>query len=179
MGTRIIAFLIVVAGILTFFHASVTVAPSVLGVARWSPFKMVVAMYEGELPPPSCERCSEPLVRSLVALPLSITVEFVLFTIALIALLFWWRSKATTVIAGLGIYTTLRGGWGVGTRLEFLNAFYGSSSRGRVQYHELLITHLVLMAALLLASLDLLDDESVPEKTKGSRRLVSGRKPEV
>jgi hypothetical protein len=131
---RALAFFIVVAGIFTFFYSSVTTDPPIAGVVRWSPVNIVVQMHNGMLPSPVCERCGEPLVRSLLALPLSITVQYLLMGLALIVLCFRRSSKILISIAIVGIYTSLRGGWGVAARLEFLATFFGLSRRGHVHY---------------------------------------------
>lgn len=122
-------------------------------------------MDKGVLPSPVCERCGQPFVRSLLALPLAVTVQYLLMGLALIVLCFRRPSKILISIAIAGIYSSLRGGWGVATRLEFLGTFFGLSRRGHVHYNELIVTHIVLMVALLLVSLELLDQESRTEAT--------------
>ena len=74
--SRFLALSIVAAGILTFFYPFVTTDPPVAGAARWSSFGIVLQMYNGVLPAPVCERCGEPLIRTFLALPLLVTIEY-------------------------------------------------------------------------------------------------------
>jgi phosphatidylglycerophosphate synthase len=155
--SRFVASLIVVAGIfLSFFGSFVTTDPPVAGMTHWSPFKIVLQMYYGELPSPDCERCNEPVVRSFLALPLEVMAEYPLMIFALVALYCHRRPDLIVWIAFVGIGLGLGGMWSVGTRLSFQSTFYGPiGSSGHVYYRELLIVYIVVMLALLLISLEL------------------------
>ncbi|HUB02152.1 MAG TPA: hypothetical protein VL983_05680, partial [Terriglobales bacterium] len=76
------------AGILTFFAPLVSTNPPVTQITRWSPFSIVRQMYLGKLPEPTCERCGEPAVRSLLALPVLVMAVYALMLLALFALCF-------------------------------------------------------------------------------------------
>jgi hypothetical protein len=75
---RSLALVVVAGGILTFFVPLVSTYPPVLQITDWSPFNIVRQMYLGHLPQPICERCGEPVIRSLLALPFDITVVYAL-----------------------------------------------------------------------------------------------------
>lgn len=117
-------------------------------------------MYNGLLPRPICERCGEPAVRVFFALPLTVTLEYVLLIVALLVLLSAKPAKILYGIVLFGVYLFLRGEWGIATRWEFEETFFGISRRGHVHYSGLLVVHLVVMGALFLACLDLRDEES-------------------
>jgi phosphatidylglycerophosphate synthase len=153
---RSLALSIVIAGILTFFGSFVTIDPPVAGMTQWSPFKIVLQMYYGALPSPPCERCGEPLIRSILALPLMVTLDYVLMAAALFVLCFSRQSKAIFYIAIIGTCFSGSSLWRIATRLEFQETFYGTAAGGHVGYGALLVTHVVVMGALLLVSLQAL-----------------------
>jgi len=163
---RLIAFAIVVAGILlSFFGSFVTTDPPVAGMVRWAPFHIVVQMYYGVLPSPDCERCGVPLVRSVFALPLEVTAEYLLMVFALIALYLRRPPRLILSIAIVGTFLGIGATWSVGTRLSFQETFYGLPGHGgHVHYGHLLIVYVVVMVALLLISAELLDQESSQAK---------------
>jgi hypothetical protein len=177
--SRALALSIVIAGILTFFYPFITTDPPVGSVTRWSCFDIVLQMYNGVLPPPICERCGEPIVRTLLALPFMVTVEYALLIAALLALSSTRPAKAIRGIVLFGVYAFFRGEWGTGTRMEFERTFFGLRRRGHVHYSGLLVTQLIVMAILFLASLDLRDEESAREARPGSRFPLEPRQPEV
>ena len=178
--SRFIALSIVAAAILTFFWPLVTVDPPVAGTARWSAFSIVLQMYKGALPPPVCERCGEPWVRTLMALPLMVTVYYVLMVVSAAILCLRGPARVTTWIASVGAYICVGGEWRVGTRLEFEATFFGLSRGGQVHYGGLLAAHLVVMGTLFLASLGLRDEESseeAQERRQSSRLLGEPHEP--
>ena len=177
LGTsRVLCLSIVTAGILTLFYPFVTTDPLVAGTARWSPFDIVLQMYNGVLPAPICERCGDPLIRTVLALPLIITVEYILMVVVLLALCFRMRTRITSGIAMAGGWIAFRG-WGVATRLEFEGTFFGLSRAGHVHYGGLVAAHLVVMVALFFASLELRDEESW--RKAQSRNRVEPQGPQV
>ena len=174
---RLLALSIVAAGMLTFFCAFVTTDPSVASKSRWSPLDMVLQMYRGTLPAPVCERCSDPLTRSFLALPLQVAGEYLLLVFVLLAVCCRWPAKVVLSSALIGVYNSIRMN-GVGTCLEFKATFYGFSDHGQVQYSELIAAHVVVMVALFLVSLELLEEESLPKA--GRRDEFAGpRGPQV
>ena len=156
LGNRLLAFVVVIIGMLTVFDSSVTTDPPVAGVGRWSPSKIVVQMYQGELPSPICGRCGEPWVRSLVALPSWLALQYLLLLFASFAVCFRVPLKAVGLIAFVGLCSTLRA-WApfsVATRIEFERTFFGSYRGGHVYFGELMFTHVLVMTLLLMVSLD-------------------------
>ena len=89
-------------GLVTFFIPLIAINPPVLETTHWSAFRTVYRMYEGRLPEPVCERCGEPLFRSLLALPFEVTVAYVLLVCALAALFFPESPKILTVVDTIG-----------------------------------------------------------------------------
>lgn len=157
---RSLAFIVVMGGILTFFLPLVSTNPPVVKTADWSPFDMVRQMYFGRLPQPICETCGEPLVRSLLALPVEVTVVYALMIFALGALCFREAPAALARMGLLGAFLSLdtympRGGVNFATKWEFEQTFYGTpqslapSSNGPVHYGGLTIALFVVMGALL------------------------------
>lgn len=178
LGTsRALALSIVTAGILTFFYPFITTDPPVARMTRWSCFDIVVQMYNGVLPFPICERCGEPVIRTLLALPFWVAVEYFLMVVALVFLCLRGPARVITWIAAGGAYINLRGR--LATRLEFEGTFFGLSRGGHVHYGGLLAAHLVVIVALFLASLDLRDEESSPEARQTSRLPVESFEPSV
>ncbi len=153
---RTLSFMVIVVGMLTFFVPLVTTNPPVIEMSRWSAFTIVMRMYEGKLPEPICERCGEPLIRSFLALPLMISVNYALMVLALVALCFP-RSpgflRGLSLSGGLYNLTDLR--W-QNTKWEFKETFYGQTylrSAGHVHYHWLTDPLLVVMVTLFIISL--------------------------
>lgn len=110
-------------------------------------------MYKGGLPIPICERCGEPLVRSLVALPLTVTVIYLLMIGALVPLSIPFASKTTAAMGAIGVLEALYLSR-VGTRLAFQETFHGYSGRsGHVQYGWLQLSLLLVMLGLCAVSL--------------------------
>jgi hypothetical protein len=150
---RVVALLIIAFGILTFFVPLITVDPPVAGATHWSAFDIVLQMYKGSLPSPICERCGEPLVRSLIALPFEITLIYLLMAAALIPLSVPYASKAVATIAALGtaggLYLSR-----FATRWAMEETFYGRWSRVQhVHYGALQLALILIMAALFLVSM--------------------------
>ena len=154
---RALAFLIVICGLCTLLVPLITVKPPVAHLARWSPMAVVVEMYRGNLPSPDCERCGEPLIRSLVALPFELTMIYLLALGSLIPLSSRNGSRGLTVMAGLGALLSLGLGGlanGLATRSEFHRTFYGSmGGRGEVHYGGLQLALFIVMAGLCVVSL--------------------------
>jgi hypothetical protein len=150
--TTLCLFVIAI-GICTFFVPLITVDPPVAGTAHWSEWQIVQHMYEGKLPNPTCERCGEPVVRSLVALPVTVTVIYVLMLSTVIPLSVPYASATLTGISGVGAVISLSL-WRFGTRWAFEETFYGSAFRlGHVHYGLLQVALFSIMSALCLISL--------------------------
>ncbi len=150
---RVLGFLIVICGLCTMLVPLITVRPPVAHLARWSPMAVVVEMYKGNLPSPTCERCGEPLIRSLVALPFELTMIYLLALGSLIPLSCRNGSRGLTVMAGLGVLLALGLG-GLSTRLEFRDTFYGPmGTHGEVHYGWLQFVLFSVMAGLCGVSL--------------------------
>jgi len=175
--SRFLALSIVAAGIFTFFWPLVTVDPPVAGTTRWSAFSIVFQMYNGVLPSPICERCGEPSVRALLALPLDFAAAYVLMAFMAIALSLRVPARVVMWFPLIWISVVIR--WRVGTRIEFEKTFFGISQHGSVHYGGLLTAHLVVMGALFLACLDLRDEESSEETRPSIRHPVQSQEPPI
>jgi hypothetical protein len=173
---RTLAVIIVLAGVLTFFVPLVSTHPPVVQRTRWSPFAIVRQMYLGSLPQPICERCGEPVIRSLLALPVYISMVYLLLIFALVRLGF---RNATASIANtslIGIWFSLstymfRGGTNFRTEVEFERTFYGysrslgPSDNGPVFYGWLTLVLLAALTALLfIATHEDLDAETASDE---------------
>ena len=96
-------------GLLTFFFPLVSIDRPFEGRARWSPFNVVDEMYQGRLPKPTwCERCGEPMVSSLVALPFDVSLNYLMLVLALVALRF---SESPGLLGGLAFIAAMKSGW--------------------------------------------------------------------
>ena len=85
---KLLALLVILAGSLTFFIPLVTTDVPVADRSDWSPFRIVQEMREGKLPAPVwCETCGEPTVRTLLALPLDVSLSYTALVLGLTALL--------------------------------------------------------------------------------------------
>jgi hypothetical protein len=152
-GNRRTAALFVIAiGISSFFAPLVTVDPPVAGLAHWSEFDIVRQMYNGNLPAPTCERCGEPLIRSLVAIPFTITSIYVLMVVALWPLSVPYASKTVASIAAIGVMESLYIAR-VGTRWSFEDTFYRNPRVGHVHYGMLQFVLFPVMLVLFLVSI--------------------------
>jgi hypothetical protein len=144
------ALLVIGFGLLTFFLPLVTVDPPVLAATHWSAFDIVRQMYLGNLHSPACERCGEPLVRALVALPAPVTAIYIMMVVALMPLSVPYAMNTVAAISGLGgiasLYLSRPGtGW------AFEDTFYGHWSYVQhVHYGLLQLALLTVMAALFL-----------------------------
>jgi len=101
--------LVIAVGVLTFFLPLVTIDPPVADTAHWSGFNIVQKMYEGRLTQPICERCGEPLVRSLFALPLDFSLGYLMLGCALVATCL---SESPGVLRALAFMGAAIFGWG-------------------------------------------------------------------
>ena len=170
---RSLALIVVVGGILTFFVPLVSTHPPVWQTTDWSSFDIVRQMYLGHLPRPSCERCGEPMIRSLLALPFEVTVVYGLMFSALVVLCL--RKTAATlawigivgVIFSLDTYI-LQGGTNFAAKWGFEWTFYGQpqslgpSAKGPVSYGWLTIALLTVMVALVFIAIrEDLDSERI------------------
>jgi len=99
---RVLALVVIGMGLVTFFIPLIAINPPVLETTHWSAFRTVSRMYEGRLPEPVCERCGEPLVRSLLALPFEVTAAYLLLACALAALFFPESPKVLTAVGTIG-----------------------------------------------------------------------------
>jgi len=159
---RSLALIVVAGGILTFFVPLVSTRPPVLRTTDWSPFDIVRQMYLGHLPQPICERCGEPMIRSLLALPFDVAVVYGLMLSALGALCF----RKTAVLAWIGIVGItfslqtymVTGGTNFATKWGFEWTFYGqpqslqSSAKGPVFYGWLTTALLMVMCAIVFVA---------------------------
>jgi len=137
---------------MTFFIPLIAINPPVLETTHWSAFRTVHRMYEGRLPEPVCERCGEPLVRSLLALPFEVTVAYLLLVCALAALFFPESPKILTVVGTIGSLLCLH--MGVATDWAFEETFYGAFVHvRRVHDFWLVATLLAVMLSLVYLSL--------------------------
>ena len=147
---RLTALMVVALGFFTFFLPLVTVDPPVLDTTHWSAFNIVRQMYKGNLHAPACERCREPLVRALVALPFLVTLTYVLMAAALLPLSVRYAMNTVAAISGVGVVggLYLRGR---ATAQAFEDTFYGHWSTVRhVHYGSLQLALLGVMVALFL-----------------------------
>jgi hypothetical protein len=152
-NTRVLALLVVIAGILTFFIPFISIDQPVAGVTHWSEADIVLQMYKGNLPDPVCERCGEPMIRSLMALPFTITSIYVLMLVALVPLSVPYASKTVWAIAAVGGMESLylhR----IGTRWALEETFYGHFFRAaHVHYMPLQLALVGIMGTLFLVSI--------------------------
>lgn len=165
-------------GILTFIVPLVTTDPPVAGMTRWSPFNMVWQMYQGKLHSPACERCGEPLIRSLLALPLVVTVAYLLLVFVLVALCFSCSTRVVISVALFGMYFILRGGWSVGTRIETQQTFY-ELRNGRVELGQVMVALLTVYGSLLfVVALEDLEPEPLPKKRQIGEQVRHAGQPD-
>lgn len=161
---RSLAVIVVIAGILTFFVPLVRTHPPVLQTADWSSFDIVRQVYLGNLPQPICERCGEPMIRSLLALPFNITLVYGLLLYALSALCFRDTARVLAWIGIIGVIFSLDsymlwGGTNFATKWQFESTLYGEpqslqpSAKGPVLYGWLTIALLTVMVALILIAI--------------------------
>jgi hypothetical protein len=151
---RLSALLVIALGLATFFLPLINVDPPVLNTIRWSAFDIVQQMYQGNLHAPVCERCGEPAVRALVALPFLVTAIYLLMVVALFPLVSPYAMNTLAVISALG---------GIGslylrrnaTARDFERTFYGHWSDVRhVHYGLLQLALLGIMGTLFLIAIN-------------------------
>jgi hypothetical protein len=119
-------------------------------------------MYEGRLPEPICERCGEPSVRSLLALPFTISINYLLMVLALIALCLPESPgflRGIAFVGGICDLYQLRSDLPRGTistvKWDFERTFYGHiypSSVRHVHYRWLMDPLLIVMVVLFIIS---------------------------
>jgi hypothetical protein len=149
---RALALVVIGIGLVTFFIPLIAINPPVLETTRWSAFRTVYLMYEGRLPEPVCERCGEPLVRSLLALPFEVSVAYLLLVCALGTLFFAESPRTLCVIGAIGSLFCLR--MGIATNWAFEQTFYGTFFHvRRVHDFQLVTTLLAVMLFLVYISL--------------------------
>jgi hypothetical protein len=174
---RTLALMVSMLGILTLFVPLVTVDPPVLGATHWSAFNIVWETYQGRLPHPSCERCGEPLVRAFLALPVAVTVEYLILTFIFFALCSSCSPRTVVGVALFGICITTQWVWHHTTRTEFRETFY-ELRNGDVGTNHLILALLAVYGSLLfLITREDLDVES-PEKPRPDYGVQDTRQPE-
>ena len=130
-----------------------TVDRRVIDTTHWSAFKIVSEMYLGNLHADTCERCGEPSIRALLALPVAITATYLLMVVALVPLSAPYALNTVAAIAGLGAMNSLYLSRSA-TAWAFEKTFYGRASGvGHVHYFGLQLTLFVVMAALFLIAI--------------------------
>lgn len=153
MSARPSALLVIVLGLLTFFVPLVAIDRPVLDTTHWSAFAIVREMYNGNLHADTCERCGEPSIRALLALPVAITATYLLMVVALLPLSVPYALNTVAGIAGLGAINSLYLS-GHATAWAFEETFYGQASGvGHVHYFGLQLTLFGVMAALFLIAI--------------------------
>jgi hypothetical protein len=167
--SRSLAFSIVMVGLLSFFWPLVAIDPPVAGVRRWSCFEIVQRMYGGDLPAPICETCDDPRIRALLALPFAVATGYCFTLAAALALCIRKSARAVIAISLIGGYGWIRGGWTIGSRLEFQRTFFGPG-QGHVHYGALPALQIAVMGLLFLVALDLRDEERDEESSKLRQR---------
>ena len=164
-----LAFLVIAIGLATFFVPLVSTDPPVSRTAHWSAFKIVQEMYRGNLPPPPCERCDEPVIRAFLALPFSVTLAYSVLILALVSLCFPGLPRALSWMALGAAYMSLRS-WGWFGKFEFEETFYGFSvSKGHISYHSLVLANLLALVAFGLIAREI----SEPTPRTKPRRVVN------
>ncbi len=150
ISPRSSALLVITLGLATFFLPLVTADPAVLEVSHWSLFDIVGQMYAGKLPAPACERCGEPIVRALAALPASVAGIYLPMLVALVPLSIPYAINILAAISAFGFAGSLCiTPHGVGS--DFEHTFYGRPSDVRhVHFGWLQLALLAVMGALLL-----------------------------
>lgn len=147
---RSLALVVIALGLLSFFLPLITVEPPVLEATHWSAFDIVRQMYLGHLHAPVCERCGEPEVRALMALPALVTAIYLMMVIALVPLSVPYAENTVATMAGLGCLGSLYLS-GHATASDFEDTFFGHWSHIRhVHYGMLQLALLGVMASLFL-----------------------------
>jgi hypothetical protein len=166
---RALALLVIAVGMLTFFVPLVTTDPPVVGTSRWSAFAIVMRMYEGKLPEPICERCGEPLIRSLLALPITVSVNYALMVVALVALSFPESPGFLRKVTLVGGLFDLIGVNYSGTKWGFENTFYGRIYTYSVHVHYRWLTDPLLLVMVTLFFISVKKDlDRPPEQRIGA-----------
>ena len=159
---KLLALLIVVSGLLTFFLPLITTEPSVLGRTAWSPWDILWGVYKGDLLPNRSDVFSLPLMAPLI---------YVLLLIALAALL---QSRSPDVLARIAAIGCCCIWLWRGDRISFEEMFYGHFSYQhfslirRVGFGTLTITLLGVMGLLLLLAMD----KNLDEAAKSVMRMA-------
>jgi hypothetical protein len=110
---RSLAFMAVVAGLVTFFLPLVTTNPAVMGHSHWSPWNISWQIYEGNLPP---------------SIPFMAMAVYLLLIVAFVALCLDSSRDVLAKIAIFGLFTSWL--WR-GDRSSYEALFYG-----KVSYHN-------------------------------------------
>jgi hypothetical protein len=86
---RLLAAAVIVATSVTFSIPVIRTDIRLAGETRWSPLSVMQGAYAGTLPAPIwCETCGEPTIRTLLALPIEVSLSYAALVLALLTLLF-------------------------------------------------------------------------------------------
>jgi len=169
---RSLAFLAVLAGLLTFFLPLVTTNPAVIGQSHWSPWNISWQIYEGNLHP---------------SIPFMATLIYMLLVVAVVALWLSPSRDGLAITAIFGLFTSLF--WRRDMR-SFEMLFYGDVHYEVTRYHYLaLVRHvrfgdltIVLLGAmgalLYIAFNEDLDTESSSKSAIIGEAFPDSREPE-
>jgi len=161
---RSLAFLAIVAGLLTFFLPLVTTHPAVMGRSHWSPWNISRQIYEGNLPP---------------SIPLMATVSYLLLMVAFGALCL---TSSRDVLAKIAIFGFFTSWFWRGDRRSFEVLFYGDVHYEVTRYHYLgIVSHvgfgdltIVLLGAMgSLLYIALKEDLDLEPVTESSATIAS------
>ncbi len=162
---RLLAAAVIVAASVTFFIPMVRTDLPVASENRWSPLSVVQGMYEGTLPHPTwCETCGEPAIRTLLALPLDVSLCYAALVLALLALLFRQRPELLGGIAFIGGADLLVG---EGRFRQVSKGFAESFGLSPKQVHSGTLTTILLGSMVLLFYISITPSLDRPAEVSG------------
>lgn len=115
--SRLVAFLTVAIGLLTFFLPLITTQPAILSETRWSLYGIVAGVYAGRF---------FPIRSELLSLPISLPVAYALMVGSIIRLCFARPQTVLRFIAGVDILLAVRAWYW--EKADFQRIFYSSAS---------------------------------------------------
>lgn len=160
----LVAAVIAIASV-TFFIPMIRTDVPVANENHWSPLAVVQGMYAGTLPRPTwCETCGEPAIRTLLALPLDVSLSYAALVLASLALLFPERPGLLGGIAFIGAADLLVG---EGRFRQISEGFAESFGLSAKQVHSGVLTTILLGSMVLLFYISITPSLDRPAEVSG------------
>lgn len=168
---KLLATIIVGAGLLTFFLPLINTMPSILNKTQWSMYEIVIDVYNGRLFPDRTD---------VILFPVEILIIYFNLLGALIIVYFWSSQRALSFMSVVGMWFAVRSWYWKKDDFDFMfSSARGLTSMPQVSLGVLSMSLFGTMLALLfITTCDTLDSEIEPKASREIENPGQNRVPE-